>query len=232
LDFNLGCSGFIYGLGIAKGLIESSQIKNVLLITAETYTKFINSNDKSVRTIFGDAGAATLIVSTDEDKPIIGPFVYGTDGSGYKNLIVPVGGIRFPKATIKYKEKEDASGNIRSEENLFMNGAEIFNFTIKSIPKVVHQLLEKAKLNQDDIDFFVFHQANKFILEHLRKKIKIPKEKFIISLKDCGNTVSSTIPIALKNKIDDGTINKGSIIMLVGFGVGYSWGATVLKWET
>ena len=132
---------------------------------------------------------------------------------------------------MKYEEKEDSNGNIRSEENLFMNGQEIFNFTIEVVPKTINQILKKAQLNQEDIDFFVFHQANKFMLEYLRKKTKIPKEKFIVSFSEYGNTVSSTIPIALKNKIDDGTIRNDHTILLVGFGVGYSWGATVLRWN-
>ena len=231
LDFNLGCSGFIYGLGLAKALIETSQAKKVLLITAETYTKFIHPQDKSVRTIFGDAGAATLVAARNSSRPALGPFIYGTDGSGYQNLIVPTGGLRNPKGKEDCLAQEDVSGNVRSKENLFMDRQELFNFTIKTVPKTIDQLLKKAQLDLDDIDFFVFHQANRFMLEYLRKKTMLPKEKFLYSLKEYGNTVSSTIPIALKNKTDDGTILPGNKVMLVGFGVGYSWGATLLDWQ-
>jgi 3-oxoacyl-[acyl-carrier-protein] synthase III len=231
MDFNLGCSGFVYGLGLAKGLIESEQAKNVLLITAETYTKFIHHADKSVRSIFGDAAAATLVIGEYNEKPSIGPFVYGTDGSGHQKLIVPVGGMRRPKENQIYIETKDGNGNIRTEENLFMDGPAIFSFTIKIVPRTVNQLLRKSNLSIDKIDFFIFHQANKFMLDYLRKKIKVPEDKFIISMSDVGNTVSSTIPIAFKNKIDDGTIKPGSKILLFGFGVGYSWGATLLEWN-
>jgi 3-oxoacyl-[acyl-carrier-protein] synthase III len=231
LDFNLGCSGFIYGLGLAKALIETSQANNVLLITAETYTKFIHPQDKSVRTIFGDAGAATLVSGIASEGPSLGPFIYGTDGSGHQNLIVPTGGLRNPHEKKDSLVQKDSSGNVRGKDNLFMDGQELFNFTIKTIPKTIEQLLKKAELDVDDIDFFVFHQANMFMLEYLRKKTKLPKDKFLYSLKDYGNTVSSTIPIALKNKTEDGTIPPSSKVMLVGFGVGYSWGATLLEWR-
>ncbi|MBF0240595.1 MAG: ketoacyl-ACP synthase III [SAR324 cluster bacterium] len=227
-DINLGCSGYIYGLGLAKGLIETSQSENVLLLTAETYTKFIHHQDKSVRTIFSDAAAATLI--NTQKKPFqIGPFVYGTDGSGYQNLIVPVGGMRHPKKQLEYDVHKDEQGNQRTDENLFMHGHELFNFTLRVVEPTVTQLLEKAEITLDSIDYFIFHQANKFMLDYLRKRIKIPKEKFIIDVKDYGNTVSSTIPLALKNKFNDGTIQKNQTLMLVGFGVGYSWGATLIK---
>lgn len=228
-DYNLGCSGFIYGLGQAEGLIRSGQANNILLLTAETYTKFIHPRDRSVRTIFGDAASATLIRGIESDTPYLGPFVYGTDGSGAKNLIVPAGGIRQPRNEQTAIEHEDEQGNVRSANNLFMDGSAIFNFTIISIPATVNRLLQKAGLTLDSIDLFVFHQANKFMLEHLRKKLRIPEEKFIVSMSHCGNTVSSTIPIALKDAMDGGRVSPGKLIMLVGFGVGYSWGATLLR---
>jgi len=171
------------------------------------------------------------VTATNSEGPSLGPFIYGTDGSGHQNLIVPTGGLRNPKEKKDYLVERDASGNMRSRENLFMDGQELFNFTIKIVPKTIEQLLKKAQLDVDDIDFFVFHQANKFMLDYLRKKTKLPKEKFLYSLEDYGNTVSSTIPIALKNKTEDGTISAGSKVMLVGFGVGYSWGATIMEWR-
>jgi len=233
IDYNLGCSGFVYGLGLAKGLIESGQVKNVLLITAETYSKFIHPGDKSVRTLFGDAAAATLIqyFSADESgKPYLGPFVYGTDGGGGKNLIVPTGGMRNKRTEESGRQLEDSNGNIRSQDNLYMNGSEIFAFTLSTIPKSVNDVLVLANKKIDDIDLFIFHQANKFMLEHLRKKIKIPQEKFFMSFSNYGNTVSSTIPIALKDALNEGKLKAGDTVMLVGFGVGYSWGATLIRW--
>jgi 3-oxoacyl-[acyl-carrier-protein] synthase-3 len=231
LDFNLGCSGFVYGLGLAQGLIQTGQASRVLLITADTYSKFIHPGDKSVRTLFGDAAAATLLEGVaGEVEPQPAPFVYGTDGSGGSNLIVPAGGRRTPSTPETGKTTADESGNRRSQDHLFMNGAEIFNFTLKAIPDCVKRLLELKNLQTEDIDLFVFHQANKYMLEHLRKKLGVPSEKFSICLGHCGNTVSSSIPIALKHAALDGQLCDGQLVMLVGFGVGYSWGATLLRW--
>ncbi len=231
LDFNLGCSGFIYGLGLAEGLIATGQARNLLLLTAETYTKFLHPRDKSVRTIFGDAAAATLITAADAAQPSLGPFVYGTDGEGAGNLIVPTGGTRRPRTAESAEAVEDESGNMRSSDNLFMDGAEVFNFTLSAVPRSVEALLAKAQITAADVDLFVFHQANRTMLEHLRKRVKIPAEKFEVSMSHCGNTVSSTIPIALKHALDGSRLRPGQLVMLVGFGVGYSWGATLARWS-
>lgn len=232
LDFNLGCSGYIYGIGLAKGLIESGQARNVLLITAETYSKHIHPGDKSVRTLFGDAATATLIQRdfSEEMNPAIGPFVYGTDGSGASNLIVPTGGLRAARTPASAQVEEDEHGNLRSQDNLYMNGSEIFTFTLNTIPKTLKELLSKSGKSMEEIDLFVFHQANKFMLDYLRKKVKVPEEKFYMSFKNYGNTVSSTIPIALKDAQTEGKLKSGDLVMLVGFGVGYSWGATLVRW--
>lgn len=231
LDFNLGCSGYVYGLGLAQGLIRSDQAGRVLLITAETYSKFIHARDKSVRTIFGDAAAATLIEAVpDSLSDGFGPFVYGTDGAGAENLIVPTGGMRKARSEASATELSDDSGNVRTGDNLFMNGAEIFNFTLSAVPASIDKLLEKSGLAIGDIDIFVFHQANKYMLEHLRKRMKLDAAKFVVSMAHCGNTVSSTIPIALKHAEREGTLKAGHRVMLVGFGVGYSWGAMLLRW--
>jgi 3-oxoacyl-[acyl-carrier-protein] synthase-3 len=230
LDFNLGCSGFVVGLGLAKGLIETGQAARVLLLTAETYSKFLHRGDKSVRTIFGDAAAATLVESVGGDQFSIGPFVYGTDGSGASNLIVPTGGLRCGRSAETAVETEDEGGNVRSRDNLFMDGGEIFNFTIRAIPKCVQELLSRAHTVLEEIDLFVFHQANQYMLNHLRKRMKIPEERFYIAMSHCGNTVSSTIPIALKHALEDGKLKPGHRVMVVGFGVGYSWAAALLRW--
>ncbi len=227
LDFNLGCSGFVYGLGLAEGLIASGQARNLLLVTAETYSKFLHPQDKSVRTLFGDAAAATLLSAAEQ--PSLGPFVYGTDGAGAPNLIVPAGGMRQTRTAETAIAREDDSQNFRSQDNLFMAGGEIFNFTLAAVPKSVQALLEKAQISLEQVDLFVFHQANRFMLEHLRKRLKIPVEKFQVSMAHCGNTVSSTIPIALKEAQREGRLKEGMTVMLVGFGVGYSWGATLLR---
>lgn len=223
LDFNLGCSGYEYGLALAKGLIMSSVSKNVLLLTAETYNKYLHPRDKGNRTIFGD-GASATVVST-EGFAEIGQFNLGTDGSGAKDLIVKTGASRLPEKINDLSFDED--GNPRSSDYLFMDGSEIFMFTLVKVPKMLKAVLATNELQKEDIDLFVFHQANKYMLEHLRKKLKIDEGKFFVNLAKVGNTVSSTIPIALCNARDDGKLMGN--ILLAGFGVGLSWGATIIK---
>lgn len=236
LDVNLGCSGYVYGLGLALGLIATGQARNILFITADTYSKLIHPGDRSIRTLFGDAAAATLVSAASDDPqrpdpPGIGPFVFGTDGQGAPNLIVPTGGLRQPRTAGERPPPEpDESGNLRTPDNLYMNGAEIFNFTLRAVPRLVASLLAKASLDARDVDLFVFHQANLYMLEHLRKKIEIPREKFSVAMAHCGNTVSSSIPIALKDEWTAGRLHPGARVVLVGFGVGYSWGATLVRW--
>jgi len=225
MDFNLGCSGFVYWL------ISSGQAATILLITAETYSKFLNPRDRSVRTIFGDAAAATVLSADPSPTPLIGPFVYGTDGRGGPNLIVPAGGMRLQRSSETAVAVRDDGGNVRSQDDLYMNGAEIFNFTLDVVPQTVKSLLEKAGLTAGDVDLFVFHQANRFMLDHLRKRLHIAAEKFPVTMSHCGNTVSSTIPIALHHAAAEGKLGPGALVMLVGFGVGYSWGATLLRWS-
>lgn len=228
LDFNLGCSGFLYGLGLSKGLIESGQARSVLLLTADTASKFVNPADKSVRTLFGDGAAAILIVASDQET-LIGPFVYGSDGSGSRNIIIPAGGWRHRREAAPELIPDD-SGNARTVNDLYMNGAEVFNFTLRIVPKVVNELLTKAGINREDVDLYVFHQANRYMLDHLRRKLQIPEEKFVIAMEDIGNTVSSSIPIALVRAQESGQLVPGALVMLLGFGVGYSWGATFIRW--
>ena len=228
-DINLGCSGFVYGLSTAKGLIESGQAGNVLLITADTYSKFIHPEDRSVRTIFGDGAAATLITSVASETDIIGPFIFGTDGAGAANLIVPAGGLR--RRTVCNPDiTEDENGNRRTANHLYMNGAEIFEFTLRTVPATVTNLLAKARISAGAIDYWVFHQANRYMLTHLCNTLHLPREKFIISMEDCGNTVSSSIPIALRNLQESGRLLAGHTLALVGFGVGYSWAGTLVRW--
>jgi 3-oxoacyl-[acyl-carrier-protein] synthase-3 len=223
LDFNLGCSGYIYGLALSKGLIVSNIAKNILFITSETYSKFIHPKDKSNKTIFGDGASATLI-STEGFAEIL-DFELGTDGKGAENLIVKNGALRNP--SLSGIDIIDEFNNTLNNNNLYMNGPEIFNFTSQMVPLLVNLSLHKNKLNIQDIDLFIFHQANKFILNHLRKKIGIQEDKFYIHIENCGNTVSSTIPIALKEAINENKV-KGNIL-LAGFGVGYSWGSCIIK---
>lgn len=225
LDYNLGCSGCVYGMAIAKGLIAAGIAKNVLLLTAETYNKYLHPLDKSNRSIFGD-GAAACLISTDGFAEI-GDFVLGTDGSGAENLILKRGASRQPDAN--GREEEDDDGHIRRDDYLYMGGGAVFNFTLDVVPPMMQQILEKNNLLKDDVGFYVFHQANKFMLSTIRKMCVLPKEKFYINLAQTGNTVSSTVLIGLRDCLDNGTINPGMNVMISGFGVGLSWGGTILK---
>lgn len=226
LDYDLGCSGFVYGLALAKGLVTGGIAKNVLLLTAETYTKYIHPMDKSVRTIFGDGAAATWV---DEDAAkSIGEFVLGTDGSGADKLIVRTGGAR-EAFDLSASEEEDASGNRRTKNNVFMAGPDIFNFTLDVVPKTMDAVCAKNGITRNDVDLFVFHQANKFMLDTIRKVNGIPKGKYYVDLENTGNTVSSTIPIALVRAKEKGILKPGMKVMVMGFGVGLSWGATIIN---
>lgn len=221
-DFNLGCSGYEYGLAVAKGLIAGGVAKNVLLLTGETYNKYLHPRDKGNRTIFGDAASATIISTEGFAK--IGEFSLGTDGSGANYLIVKNGGARNPE--LGSDVVFDEGGNPVGADYLFMDGQEIFMFTLMKVPKMIKEVLAKNSLQKEDIDLFVFHQANKYMLEHLRKKLKIEDDKFFVNLAKLGNTVSSTIPIALCEAREKEQL-KGNVL-LAGFGVGLSWGATII----
>lgn len=225
LDYNLGCSGCIYGLAMAKGLVAGGIAKNVLLLTAETYNKYLHPSDKSNRSIFGD-GAAACLIST-EGIAEIGDFCLGTDGSGAKHLIVETGAAKHKAAT--GKETTDDDGHVRREDYLYMDGSAIFNFTLDAVPTMMKEVLGKNKMEKDNVDYYVFHQANKFMLNTIRKVCVLPKDKFYVNLETTGNTVSSTVMIGLKQCLDEGTIHDGMRVMVAGFGVGLSWGGTVLK---
>ena len=230
LDFNLGCSGYVYGLSLAKGLIETGQCNRVLLITSELYSRYINKQDKSVRTLFGDAATATLIEGVKAAQDFLTNFVFGSDGSGDKNLIVPHGGSFNPINSDSFVANSDISGNYRSPSDLYMNGAEILTFTLQSVPTLVNRVLNSARLEATGIDKVVFHQANKFILDKLRKKTKFTEEQFLVSYEHYGNTVSSTIPLGLELALKDGKLQGGDKVLICGFGVGYSWAGCIIDW--
>lgn len=229
LDVNLGCSGFVYCLSLAKGLIESGAARCVLLLTADTYSKYIHPLDKSVRTLFGDGAAATAVVADDTAPQKIGPFVFGTDGRGAQKLIVEAGGFRLPLSNQTAVEYEDGSGNVRSRQHLYMAGADVMAFSLREVPRAAKQLLDKAACSDDAVDYYVLHQANTFMLESLRKKMGIDPSRLPVFVKQCGNTVSSTIPLTLQAMRAEGHFQTEKNLMLLGFGVGFSWAACMLR---
>lgn len=214
IDINQGCAGYVYAIGLAQGLIESTNLDNVLVLTGDHYSKFLQPNDISTRALFGDAGTATLVSCRDSLERLIGPFVFGTDSTGAEFFCLTHGA-------------DHAEPAVRGKNSPFieMNGPEIFNFTLSRLPEVVDLLLRQANLAIDTVDFFVFHQANRYMLEHLRKKIGVAESKFLYNLEWTGNTVSSTIPLVLqKHRLGNGDNSQRTL--LAGFGVGLSWGAT------
>jgi 3-oxoacyl-[acyl-carrier-protein] synthase-3 len=224
-DYNLGCSGCIYGLAMAKGLIAAGIAKNVLVLTAETYTKYLHPTDKSNRSIFGD-GAAACLVSTDGFAEI-GEFSLGTDGSGFEKLVVHTGAAR--QKSLTGNSSVDDEGHTKYDDYLYMDGGGIFNFTLDAVPAMMNDILSKNNLPKDEVDYYVFHQANKFMLDTIRKVSLLPKDKFYVNLTDTGNTVSSTVMIGLKQCLESEAIKPGMKVMIAGFGVGLSWGGTMLR---
>ena len=224
IDINQGCSGWLYGISLAKGLIVGGMAKNVLLLTAETYSKYIHPRDKGNRTIFGDGAAATLI-STDGIAEI-GNFSFGTDGKGANNLIVKTGAAR-QKEQLNDLVFDDF-GIPKSSDHLYMNGSEILNYTLDIMPNLFVETLNKNKLSQQDIDLHVYHQPNKYISSLQQKKLKVPEDKYYCQFAKSGNTVSSTIPIALKEALNEGALKKGFKVLSIAQGLGYSWAGVVL----
>lgn len=215
LDFNLGCSGFVYGLSLADGLIRAGSARRVLLITSETYSKYIDPSDRSLRTIFGDGAAATLIEAADE--PSLGSFVFGTDGRGAPALMVAEGGARPPQSALKPNKRK------RWSSSLYMDGPELVKFTLDVVPPLVDRILAETGLNNDEVDYFLMHQATVFMIDHLRNRLLLDAEKVPVDLDYCGNTVSSTIPILMHDLRQSGQLKPGKRSMMIGFGVGFSW---------
>jgi 3-oxoacyl-[acyl-carrier-protein] synthase-3 len=228
MDINLGCSGYVVALSIANAYIESGTYKNILLITSDTYSKLLNQYDKSVRTIFGDGATATLIVA-HEGTSKLSSFVQGTNGKGAKSLIVPNGGLR-PGNEFSPGADADVRNLTKSNFDLYMDGAAIFNFTLDVVSPTISRILNSEVIEEKDVDFFVFHQANKFMLDHLVKKSGLPPEKCPVLMSDWGNTVSSTIPMALEELIDSGRLRRGMKSILLGFGVGLAWAGILLNY--
>lgn len=202
-DVNLGCSGFVYGLAQGASLIAAGMAQRGLLICSETYSKYIQKQDRTCRPLFSDGAAATILGAAT--TAAIGPFVLGTDGSGAEHLVVESGVLR-------------------------MEGAKVFQFTMDRVPQCVTTLLERSGQRIEDIDLFVFHQASKLVLDHAMRRLGLPEEKVFVNMEHVGNTVSASIPIALKDAVAAGRLAAGDQVMLVGFGVGYSWGACLVRW--
>ena len=219
LDFNMGCSGFVYGLSLADGLIRCGPSRRVLLITAETYSKYIDPTDRSLRTIFGDGAAATLIEAVDE--PTLSAFQFGTDGSGADTLMVTQGGARLQEDAHQPRHRK------RWPSALYMDGPSIINFAVAAVPELVDNILHAGALSMGDVDLFLFHQATRKMLALLQERLGLDEQRLPIVLRDYGNTVSATIPIVIHEMRKQGRIQPARKTMLVGFGVGWSWAGCI-----
>ena len=217
-DINLGCSGFVTALSVAGSLIECGVAQKGLILCADTYSKYIAKTDRTCRPIFSDGAAAILVDSSATD--CIGPFEFGTDGSGFDRLIVRKGGAREPNTNTDFHE-----------HTLEMHGSDIFLFTMRVVPEYIAKLLERARLTISDVDLFIFHQASKLVIENLTRSLLLSPEKVFENYEYIGNTVSATIPIALKDAEQLGRLKDGDTVLLFGFGVGLSWAATLIRWS-
>lgn len=211
---NLACSGFVYGLGITASLVKSSMATQALLLCSDTWTKMIDRHDRACRPLFGDGAAAVLVTRAETET--LGPFVFGTDASRPDDLFV-------------WSEKSCTPGEVPRPQ-VFMDGSKVFLFTMAEVPRLVSALCRKADIRLDDVDLFVFHQASKLVLDNLERRLKLPTEKVYRNYRNHGNTVSATIPIALRDAADEGRLKPGDLVLIAGFGLGYSWGATLLRW--
>lgn len=228
-DIQHGCSGYVYGLALCKSIMHTMNMDNVLFITSTIPTVYTHPKNLSIRLLFGDAAAATLVKRADNpEHGDIGEFVFGTDGSGYQKIIIRAGWDANPLDDLALEEKKDQFGNIYTDSSIYMDGQGILLFMLKRVPKLIDETLQKNNLTRDDIDLYVLHQANYFALETIRKKMSIAPERFFYSMENTGNTIQTTIPIALRDAMDAGKIGRGSKVLIAGFGTGLSWAATVI----
>lgn len=226
-DINLGCSGYVYGLAVASQLMAGGGFRRALLLVGDTISKIASPEDRSVEPLFGDAGTCTALeVSGTAEKMV---FEFGTDGRGEQNLIVPAGGFRRRRTSGTSLRSAREGGNVRSDEDLFMNGPEIFAFTNREVRPMIENVLRSSAWSLEDPDFVVMHQANLFMLQHLAKKLKLPEEKTVYALETFGNTSSASIPIAIIDRLQEALKGGPRKLLLAGFGVGYSWAACTLQ---
>lgn len=227
MDISLGCSGYIYGLAVAKGLIETGLAKKILFITSSVYTKYINVRDTSTRPLFGDGATATWIEGVDEAQESLRAFVFGSDGSRYDKLIIPVGGSRFMPRDNPEIFSTDENNNYRSNYEIFMDGMAITYFTLREVPPLVENILSAAKLIRSDLDYCIFHQANKFMMTYLRDKTGLNDVPFHNDISETGNLVSGSVPLAIEQVVKNFGATNLKRVMLAGYGVGLSWAGCI-----
>jgi len=229
-DIMHACSGFIYGLGIGRSLVQSGTATRVLLVTADTYTRFLHPQDRATRPIFGDGAAATLITAVEPALSVV-DMTFGTAGKQAGRFIVKSGGARYPIQRAAVEAEVDQSGRVRSDEHVYMDGMGVLSFFTSVVPKAVKEILIRNQLSMNDVSLFVFHQASQLALEGLQRSLAIPAAKMLIDLCDTGNLVSASIPVALARLMASRRLQPGQLVVLSGFGVGLSWGTALVRFE-
>lgn len=227
LDISLGCSGWVYGLSVIANLLSTGMMKKGLLLVGDTALKSTSPMDKSAWPLFGDAGTATAIEFEDDQKEI--NFHFACDGSGFDAIIIPEGGFRkmFSKNSLQYEQFEE--GISRNKLQTILNGMDVFSFGISKAPESINKMIDKFQIDLEKVDLFTFHQANLFMNEKICKKLKLPSEKVLYSLKDFGNTSSATIPLTLITQAKKELETKHLKHIACGFGVGLSWGSVYFE---
>ena len=223
LDINLGCSAYIYGLFLAGQLLSSGSCKKLLLLVGDTLSKAISREDYSVSLIFSDGGSATALEYANDSPQMT--FVINSNGLGTDHLIIPAGGFRQPKDHLTAIPSTDQYGNSRTKENLFMNGMEIFMFSIREIPTLINNVVKEHGWISTDVDKYLFHQASLIIMHNIAKKAKLPLDKIPINIGTYGNTSGVSIPLLICDKYSENELSFPLNIVMAGFGVGLSWGA-------
>lgn len=225
-DVNLGCSGYVYGLWIASQLMQSGNFKKGLLAVGDTISRIISPEDRASALLIGDAGSVTALESSTDASQMV--FDLGTDGSGANNLIVPAGGFRNQTTVETQKRTERENNNIRSDNDVFMDGTKVFTFTLREVPTSIMSVLSAVGWQFDTVDSFVMHQANRFILKHIAKRMNIPNEKVPICLDKFGNTSGASIPLTMTEVLGADLLQSSRNLVLSGFGVGWSWASVAL----
>ncbi len=220
MDISAGCTGFVYALSVAQQFIYSGACRKVLVVGVEILTRFTDWEDRSTCVLFGDGAGAVVVEATEEDRGIIN-FTLKSDGRGAKLLYVPAGGSALPAS------HETVSNRMHY---LVMNGNEIFKFAVKVVEDTLSELLQKENKKPEDLDMIILHQANLRIIDHVRKHLKLPPEKFPVNIDRLGNTSSATIPIAMHEEILAGRLKEGDLVAMVAFGAGLTWGGVLMRW--
>lgn len=225
-DINLGCSQYVYSLGVAQSMIKAGLCHRALVMTGDTVSKIIHPKDRAVVPLFGDAGTATVVEDLGGEAGFRG-FDFGTDGAGGPSLIWPTSGLRDRPSTESALEREDKYGAIRTGDDMFMDGTAIFVFTLKTVPLTVRRALSNAGMLESDVDLFIFHQASQLIIESAAKHLKLTPDRYHTYFGHLGNSGGSTVAICLADALRKGKVSPGDRLLLAAFGVGFSWASAV-----